>query len=61
MQKTGEILTNRDILKFILFIISYLGNFTKVISNIIFAHCLHKQDKTIFLNVTFVLLHLYHI
>lgn len=60
MQKTGEISMNRDVLKIILFIISYLSNFTKVISNIIFAHCLHKYDKTVFLNVTFVMLHLYY-
>lgn len=40
MQKTGEISMNRDVLKIILFIISYLSNFTKVISNFIFAHCI---------------------
>ena len=42
MQKAGESSINRDILKIILFIISYLSTFTKVNSNIIFAHCLHK-------------------
>lgn len=42
MQKTGETSMNRDILRLVLFIISYLSTFTKVNSNIIFAHCLHK-------------------